>query len=1068
MPPSRQQTTVKEIDTARGEAELEELLLTVTWDQRKHWENDCVRDDASGGQERLHLGYPMHISNNPSLESIEKNMVKHGKRSMSPDETYQYKVILAKIYFYNGKFDRCKETISLLPGEVDESSELSPAYMKHMFITMMVIRGIMLEMEGNLASAHRTYDKALTAFRDKLGSQADIVVPRSHGASSANTITSTGTLTSSKEELVNWPEEALYRRAMLSLSLDDESNGLDGLASYLHHLDNVTPPSFRALRRMRANRLYMLTMRTSIKGGTLITPEVKLDIIQSHRRQIALLKSIYGFPRADETREDVLYEIDNAYSDWTLIHADSRTESLCLLEILYETVSLTYNSPRVLRYLMHTLTKFGDYHEARLALNTYLVLVERQMAAFKKMINAAISGGSDNSGANAVDSEDIEDILESVIAGAHLYLIHLSEPHECLSLIHFANDLIDDIEANDPSHAVVHEIPRDIKARLALWKGAVHGKLAQKSREPKNRADHHNAALQLLQHAVEQSPRSYDAHYQLSLELAIGARNISAATVAAKQAVALDPKRLEAWHVLALLSTSRKDYAKAFQICETALKQSEWWSVYTDVQGGNLQASMMEQSRNHLGLDLQQGKSTQTSLSSSAEAVSLPSRPGNVESGIAFFDLALTQMAIISRLRGHDACLKSQPSMFALYGCIYGPVHSYGNDLGDVSSAMDEHHLAIDALTLSAFRTGAGEAPNRHNPAPSQTSGRKSLARSLARSMFSRHSLHTRYFSHGGERPPLPPLVVSSSDRPSATATKSAGTHVDHDTAASSDGDASSNLVEEAANSDSALGRRDSEHLQRQRSMPHLRRSSRDSSIGSHDLTPETYFNALGRSPRRTSSDGLGIGSSLKGGGGSSSTALAMKNGTSVYYTQVQTRISKQRVLAQRALCSLWLATAESYIMLERIGEAGNTVSEALLAWPESPEALTMRGQLELAHKEYLPALNEFHAAVSLESSNIRASVGLARVEYLLGRWDVALGLLKNVTRAHGWSDPEAWYWLGRLEREVALEQVDADSEAAREKLAQLPAMKNALEYMTYALDLESSQPVRPFSILRP
>ncbi|KAJ1890985.1 hypothetical protein LPJ81_005827, partial [Coemansia sp. IMI 209127] len=485
---------------------------------------------------------------------------------MSPDEAYQYKVILAKIYFHNGKFDRCKEMISSLPDEMNESSELSPAYTKHMFLALMVMRGIILEMDDDLARAHETYDKALAAFGDSLGSQSDIVVPRNLGAGNTGT--------SSKEELVNWPEEALYRRALLALSLGDNVNGLVELASYLHHLDNVAPPTFRALRRIRANSLYMLTMRTSLKDGAYISPEVKLDIIQGHRRQIALLKTIYGFPRADETHKEVLEEADSAYSDWMLIHAYSRMESLCLLELLYETASLTYNSPRVLRYLMHTLIRFGDYHEARLALSTYLVLVERQMAGVKKIISAAISDGSDYSNANGADSESLENILESVISGAQLYLTHLSEPHECLSLIHFANDLIDDVESKDPNHAVVPEVSQDIKARLALWKGAVHGRLAQKSREPKNRADHHSAALHLLHYAVEQSPRSYDAHYQLALELAIGARDVTAATVAAKLAVMLDPKRLEAWHVLALLSTSRKDFAKAYQICETALRQS--------------------------------------------------------------------------------------------------------------------------------------------------------------------------------------------------------------------------------------------------------------------------------------------------------------------------------------------------------------------------------------------------------------------------------------------------------------------------------------------------------------
>ncbi|KAJ2384217.1 hypothetical protein GGI23_006980, partial [Coemansia sp. RSA 2559] len=507
-----------------------------------------------------------------------------------------------------------------------------------------------------------------------------------------------------------------------------------------------------------------------------------------------------------------------------LIHAYSRMESLCLLELLYETVSLTYNSPRVLRYLMHTLIRFGDYHEARLALSTYLVLVERQMAAVKKLISAAINDGSDYSNANGADSESLKDILESVISGAQLYLTHLSEPHECLSLIHFANDLIDDVESKDPNHAVVSEVSQDIKARLALWKGVVHGKLAQKSREPKNRADHHSAALNLLHYAVEHSPRSYDAHYQLALELAIGARDVTAATVAAKLAVMLDPKRLEAWHVLALLSTSRKDYAKAYQICETALRQSEWWSVYNNVQSGALQGSAMEQGRNHLGLDLQQGDNMPASRPSPTEAVSSLSRPGDTDAGIAFFDLAVTRMAIIRRLRGDDAHLKNQPSMFALYGCIYGPVHSCSKDLGDASSAMDGRLLAIDTLTLGAFRTGAGETPGRDNTAPSQTSGRKSLARSLARSMFSRRSLHTRYFSHGGERPPLPPLAAPSIvvGRPGAKVADHVGAHPDHDTAANSDEDGSINIVEEAANSDSALGHRGSERLQRQRSMPHL------------------------------------------------------------------------------------------------------------------------------------------------------------------------------------------------------------------------------------------------------
>ncbi|KAJ2793091.1 hypothetical protein H4S07_007157, partial [Coemansia furcata] len=293
---------------------------------------------------------------------------------------------------------------------------------------------------------------------------------------------------------------------------------------------------------------------------------------------MALLKATYGFPRASEAHGEVLHEVDCAAKDWELVVAHSRADSLRLVEVLYEAMHLTYNSPRVLRHLVNALITFGDYHEAGLAFGTYLTLVERQLEAVRKAIGTAIDdGATDYSSVFGLNFESVHDILQATITGARLNVANLSNAHECISLVHFAYDLINDVEQRDPGNVIIPEVPAAIKARLALWKGAAHGVLAQMSREPDNRADHHTAALQLLQQAVEQSPRSFDAHYQLALELAIGARDIMAATASAKQAVALDSKRIEAWHLLALLSTSRKDYTKAQQICDVGLRQSEWW-----------------------------------------------------------------------------------------------------------------------------------------------------------------------------------------------------------------------------------------------------------------------------------------------------------------------------------------------------------------------------------------------------------------------------------------------------------------------------------------------------------
>ncbi|KAJ2122695.1 hypothetical protein IW147_003238 [Coemansia sp. RSA 720] len=993
---SRHQSVLKEIDAARcvgswstvsalaakllkhgspghvfasivgSEAELEEYLAKVEWSPQEHWSDDGMMQRSSDGV-RVTARYPMNISSSPKqLEALEKRLQKIGKHTLSDEEAYQLSVVMAKVYFYGCKFEQCQAAVDSLATTIPDEGAVSPVYVRQLYMAQMVMRGITAEMHGDMDTAHSMYDTALAALKERLSSQAALVVPRGSAAGTEKSL----------EELVNWAEEALYRRAMASLAQDNIDRGTDELAVYIRVMDNVTPATFRVFRRLRANRLHMQLERQSIGTDASAAALAKERVLTSHRRQMALLKATYAFPRANEAHAEVLAEVDGAARDWELVRAFSRVESLRLLEVLYEAVYLTFNSPQVLRHLVHVLVRFGDYHEARLAFVTYRELVERQLERVKKALGtgSTIDGGL----------ESVNNILRTVVVGARLFFVHLDSAHECLSVVHFANDLIDDVEARDPDHRIIPPVPETIRAQVALWKGAAHGRLAQRSREPSNRADHHCAALQLLRQAAELNPQLYEAHYFLALELALGARDIAAATAAAKQAAALDATRLDAWHLLVLLSTARKDYAKALQICEVAMRQSVWWPAYNEAQP-----------------DVNKSSESVTHSQALHEA-SAKVPLGSVDAGMDFFGLAMTHMAIEGRHRGFDASLDAQPRLFALYANVFGSVVAAGDESDDVASAMEAAGISIGSLTVGDLRTGHHTHVN--HLVPSQASGRPSLARSLARSVFSKH---TRFSSHG-EYPPLP---FSASD--------GAGEAADVP-----------KLPDHPGQSDQP---------KRQRSMPHLRAPSGDGSVLSADIPTEAFFD--------------------KHGGGRSSTVTHMHSNRSVYSTAVATRQNHQRAQARRALCSLWLATGTAFVALQRLDEAGGAVAEALAAWPESPEALTMRGQLAAAEAQHVTALNEFHAAVALEANNIRAAVALARVEHELGRRDVALGLLKNITRAHGWCDPEAWYWLGRLEHELALE---CDSDACSQML------RRALKYSSYALELESSQPVRPFSILRP
>ncbi|KAJ1734724.1 hypothetical protein LPJ61_000926 [Coemansia biformis] len=1033
-----------------SEAELEEHLAAVEWDPQEHWKDEGARHDAQDGA-RLTVRYPMVISGSGRLGAIEKQLRQAGRQTMTEEEEYQYKVVLAKVRFHAADFAQCKGAIESLPVTIGGESSLSPAYAKQLYMAQMVMRGIALEMDGDLAAAHAVYETAVREFRSKLSPQAAVVVPRGSEAGSGP---------GNHEELVNWPEEALYRRAMLSLALGDKATGLRQLESYICHMDGAIPATFRAFRRLRANRLYMEIVRQGLAADPAagVPRELRSSVMASHRRHMALLKALYAFPKANEAHAEVLDAVDCAAQDWELVGAFSRPDSLRLLEIMYEAAHLTHNSPRVLRHLVHALIRFGDYHEASLALGTYRMLVERQLEGAKKAVSAAAREGTGARGALDTNNvESINSILRTAVVGARLFFVHLASAPECLSLVHFANGLIEDVDARDPKHEVMPEVPHAVKAQLALWKGAAHGLLAQRSRDPDNRADHHTAALQLLQQAAAQCPDLYDAHYYLALEQALGARDIAAATEAAKQAVALDPRRLEAWHLLALLSTARKDFAKAQQICDVAMRQSEWWDVYCEIEQGAQEADVAEQPTGGLGLGLGLGvpgagdaaATTTTPATAGGRGTATAATPGSTESGMDFFDIAMTRLAIEGRLNGYNACLEAQPRLFALYGRVYGPAIGSADDIDTASSAMEGGGGCIDALAIGSLRAGRAGPVARRRLSSSQISGKRSLARSLARSVLPRHA---RYSSHGGDQLFAPSATDDA--LPQEARPASPGPRLERDsTGGGGPLDASDD------------GHKQAESPKRQRSMPHLRQPSASSSAATPETPAEAYFDGLVQIAGRAGS-GSGAGA---GAGGRAAAVAGMHGSKGVYYTAVLTRLGRQRAEAKRALCALWLSTAAAFAALQRPGEAAGATSEALAACPESPEALTMRGRLAVAQSKHMSALNEFHAAVSLEANNIRASVGLAHVEYLLGRRDVALGLLKNITRAHGWSDPEAWYWLGRLERELALQQAGPDGAAdARGEAARAQTLARALEYMEYALDLECSQPVRPFSILRP
>ncbi|KAJ1932017.1 hypothetical protein FBU59_006514, partial [Linderina macrospora] len=90
-----------------SEALLEEKLQSVKWSARKHWKGDGEMT-ANG---RILIAYPMNIASSTLLADIESDLQNAGKRKMTSEEGYQYKVVLAKVYFYAAQFAKCREIL---------------------------------------------------------------------------------------------------------------------------------------------------------------------------------------------------------------------------------------------------------------------------------------------------------------------------------------------------------------------------------------------------------------------------------------------------------------------------------------------------------------------------------------------------------------------------------------------------------------------------------------------------------------------------------------------------------------------------------------------------------------------------------------------------------------------------------------------------------------------------------------------------------------------------------------------------------------------------------------------
>ncbi|OMJ23592.1 hypothetical protein AYI70_g2170 [Smittium culicis] len=505
---------------------------------------------------------------------------------------------------------------------------------------------------------------------------------------------------------------------------------------------------------------------------------------------------------------DAVEESEQLITDWKISRSNSLADLVQLLRILYECVKLTFNSPTVMRNIVNTLIRFGDYHEAYLASRTYIEYSRRILDNRKKDFSAMIDRVGDEKNALSeeyknvyyyCENESIPDMVETLSSSMNLITSFLNKPKEALSIY----TLISEIRDSPPNSICIGSVEeishKYIFARSEISKGMVYGMYSRSDISSEKRCKSHDIAINSFTRAIEMCNHSLnsfkigskiynkikkisaEAWFNLSLQNAIGGRNIQESLVQVKESLGLDSKNTRAWHLLALLvstassrnkvsqsgasDSSNPDLSRnsrisaALKVCEIGLRQNEWWwRVEQDIIGNpQPDTDLKPESTSGIG-------KTMSSLAPMApvELDDDSNLGASSEEGIAYIKLRLLHFVLQRELEGPESTLNYMPLLFQLYSRICGPIQALPVDLHDASKsllALNEQALLPNRSSRSfKYGNGGGSEKNLQISKNFQATGAmsvlsasrmsnlnnltglmqpKTLAKSLAKSMLS-------------------------------------------------------------------------------------------------------------------------------------------------------------------------------------------------------------------------------------------------------------------------------------------------------------------------------------------
>ena len=389
------------------------------------------------------------------------------------------------------------------------------------------------------------------------------------------------------DEMERWAECALYRHALLTVYAQP-AQAASALRAYEVH-ESRWPGTFRQPQRNVIRALFArltqpnepsraapqapkpVSARTTATRRPRPAPTTAHPFSTVKSTVVRLLQQDPGFPRANESNAHPETLAEQLVESWrSQCGANSAMEADDVVTLLYGLAGITFRSQTIQRLLVHMLFAAEAYAEAYAIVPKYMALVDTTWKAH------GVPAQRSTAELRAIDGP--REYVDTVLLGAHIALRYMNDPRQ-------AQEWVDElllVGTSDKSSRHRFTMEPALLARTLRSAGEV--RVAQvRLVAPAERTGLMDDARVFLQDSLSLDNDASETCYILACILALE-RQFDDALKHARRALELEPAFVDAWHLIVLLLSARKDFLGARNLASEALAQVEADDDASDAQ----------------------------------------------------------------------------------------------------------------------------------------------------------------------------------------------------------------------------------------------------------------------------------------------------------------------------------------------------------------------------------------------------------------------------------------------------------------------------------------------------